>query len=236
MGLPYGSTSCECARIGTDAACFLLVSALRGRETVANVCGVILAGGKASRMGGTDKGALVVGDRTLFDRVIDRFGPQVDRLALNANGDLRRFEEYSLTLLPDSVVDQPGPLAGVLAGMDWAARMGCQQVITVAVDTPFVPNDLVMRLHRGMKRANTPIALAATECEGRLQRHPTCGIWSVRLREDLRSALAQGVRKVTYWADSHGAASVLFEPDAFFNINTPDDLATAEEMLKTSRL
>lgn len=203
---------------------------------MANVCGVILAGGKASRMGGGDKGALVLGDRTLFDRVTDRIGPQVDRLALNSNGMPERVLEYGLTVLPDTVADQPGPLAGILAGMDWAARMGCQQVITVAVDTPFVPNDLVMRLHRGMKRAGTPIALAATEAEGRLQRHPTCGIWSVRLREDLRSALAQGVRKVTNWADSHGAASVLFESEAFFNINTPDDLATAEEMLKTSRL
>lgn len=199
------------------------------------LCGVILAGGKASRMGGGDKGALVLGGRTMFDRVIDRIGPQVDRLALNANGPPERLVEFGLPVLPDTVDEQPGPLAGVLAALDWAAEQGADHVVTVAADTPFFPDNLVVRLRAGAKNAQTPIALAASDEAGRLVRHPTFGLWPVSLRCNLRSALEQGVRKVVLWTDSHGAASVLFEPDAFFNVNTPEDLATAEEMLKTSR-
>lgn len=200
------------------------------------LCGVILAGGKATRMGGGDKGALELGGRTLFDRVIDRIGPQVDRLALNANGADDRLMEFGLPILPDTVPDQPGPLAGILAGLDWAAEQGADHVVSVAADTPFFPDDLVVRLQRTAKAAGTPIALAASDEAGRMVRHPTFGIWPVHLRGNLRSALEQGVRKVVLWTDTHGAASVLFEPDAFFNINTPEDLVTAEEMLKTSQL
>lgn len=196
-----------------------------------STAGIILAGGRATRMGGGDKGALVLGGRTLFDRVIDRLGPQVDALALNANGAGSRLMEYGLPVLADSVPDRPGPLAGVLAGLDWAAGQGHSHVITVAADTPFFPPDLARRLQAAAEKTNTPIALAATHEDGRLVRHPTFGYWPVALRDDLRAALAHGVRKVVLWTDRHGAATALFPDDVFFNINTQDDLAAAEQML-----
>lgn len=196
-----------------------------------STAGVILAGGQARRMGGGDKGALTLGGRSLFDRVIDRLGPQVDKMAINANGDLTRLREYGLPVIPDTMGDFPGPLAGVLAGLDWAKSQGCTHIVTAAADTPFFPDDLVARLFRASNKANTPLALAATHEEGRLVRHPAFGLWPVNLREDLRSALNQGVRKVVLWTDKHGAASAMFDDNVFFNINTPEDLDTATEML-----
>jgi len=193
--------------------------------------GVILAGGQARRMGGGDKGLLVLGGCTLLDRVIDRLGPQVDRLALNANGDPARFAEYGLPVLADPLAGHPGPLAGVLAGLDWAAGQGFSQIVTAAADTPFFPTDLAAGLARAAEAAGTPIALAATREDGRLVRHPTFGLWPVTLRMDLREALAAGLRKVVDWTDIHGAADALFPAGDFFNINTPEDLAAARQRL-----
>lgn len=194
--------------------------------------GVILAGGQARRMGGGDKGALVLGGRSLLDRVIDRLGPQVGPIMLNVNGDPRRFAEYDLPIRSDSLPEYPGPLAGVLAGLDWAAEAGLTHIVTAAADTPFFPEDLVARLMRAADRADTPIALAATHEDGRMTRHPTFGLWPVALRADLRAALEGGLRKVVLWTDKHGAASAPFDDGAFFNINTPEDLAAAEQMVK----
>jgi len=194
--------------------------------------GVILAGGQARRMGGGDKGLLVLEGMTLLDRVIDRLGPQVDRLVLNANGDPDRFAEYGLPVISDTLDEFAGPLAGVLAGLDYAADRGFEHIITAAADTPFFPHDLVERLDRAALKANTPIALAATHEEGRLVRHPTFGRWPVSLRADLRAALEEGLRKVVLWTDKHGAASTAFETDAFFNVNTPEDLERATDMIK----
>lgn len=195
--------------------------------------GVILAGGRASRMGGGDKALLRLGDATLLDHVIRRFAPQVAALALSANGDPARFDRFRLPVLPDVTPDFPGPLAGVLAGLDWAAGQGggqgAEAIVTVAADTPFLPEDLVPRLLLAAEEAGTPIALAATGSG----RHPTFGLWPVALRDDLRLALAGGTRKVTDWADRHGAATAHFPDlpfDPFFNVNTPDDLARAREM------
>ncbi|MEL6915291.1 MAG: molybdenum cofactor guanylyltransferase MobA [Pseudomonadota bacterium] len=193
--------------------------------------GVILAGGKGARMGGVDKGLLELGGRTLMDRVIERLEGQVAGLAINANGDARRYYDFGLPIVADSIADQPGPLAGVLAGLDWAHDVGASHIVTAAADTPFFPMDLAERLERAATRAVTPIALAATWEGGRTNRHPTFGYWPVALREDLRSALGQGLRKVVLWTDSHGAATAAFDDGAFFNINTPEDLAQAEEML-----
>ncbi len=194
--------------------------------------GVILAGGQARRMGGGDKGLLVLDGMTLLDRVIDRLGPQVERLVLNANGDPDRFAEYGLPVVADTLADYPGPLAGVLAGMEYAADHGFEHIVTAAADTPFFPHDLAERLDRAAYKAQTPMALAATHEEGRLVRHPTFGLWPVSLRADLRAALQGGLRKVVLWTDKHGAASTAFDDGAFFNVNTPDDLAHAFDLLK----
>ncbi|MEM1237857.1 MAG: molybdenum cofactor guanylyltransferase MobA [Pseudomonadota bacterium] len=193
--------------------------------------GVILAGGQATRMGGGDKGLIELGGRTLLDRVIERIEGQVAGLSINANGNPRRFDEFGLPVIADTIDGFPGPLAGVLAGMEWAHKVGARHIVTVAADTPFFPTDLVVRLERAASRANTPIALAATQEEGRTTRHPTFGLWPVSLRDELRSALKGGLRKVVRWTDTHGAATTAFDDHAFFNINTPEDLAAAEDML-----
>jgi len=190
--------------------------------------GVILAGGQATRMGGGDKSLLRLDDQTILDHVIARFAPQVAGLALNANGDPARFANLNIPIVPDSISDFAGPLSGVLAGLDWAAEMGADQIITVAADTPFLPCDLTPQLQLAAELSGIDIALAATP-DGR---QPTFGLWPVRLRDDLRAALHDGLRKVVLWTSKHGAATAEF-PDsaAFFNVNTPDDLATARGML-----
>ncbi|WP_118135298.1 molybdenum cofactor guanylyltransferase MobA [Oceanicella sp. SM1341] len=196
---------------------------------------VILAGGLSSRMGGGDKGLLAPGGRSLIDRVIGRIAPQAGALALNANGDAARFEAFGLPVIADSMAGHPGPLAGVLAAMDWAARAGQESVVTVAADTPFFPPDLVARLQRAAAEAGTPLALAATPRPGGgLSRHPTFGLWHTGLRDDLRAALEDGLRKVVLWTDAQGCATASFDVtsfDPFFNVNTPDDMAEAERMI-----
>ncbi|KGB82084.1 molybdopterin-guanine dinucleotide biosynthesis protein A [Rhodovulum sp. NI22] len=195
------------------------------------ICGVILAGGQGTRAGGRDKALMRLGGRSLLARAVERLSPQVAALALNANGDPARFSGAGLPVVPDTVPGQPGPLAGILAGMDWAAGRGGDAIVTVAVDTPFFPCDLVPRLHLATETAHAPIALATSH--GRP--HPTFGLWSVALREDLRAALAQGTRRVRLWAEAHGAVMAEFPAgriDPFFNINTPEDLAQAEALLQ----
>ena len=184
---------------------------------------VILAGGRATRMGGSDKVLLVLNGQTLLTRVLDRLAPQADPVALNANGPPARFASYGLRVLADSVPDHPGPLAGILAAMDWAAGLGAGHVLTVAGDTPFFPHDLAARR---VAQAGAAPVLAATD-----RLHPTFGLWPTALRDTLRAALAQGTRKVALWAQDQGAVRVVFPAvpqDPLFNINTPADLARAE--------
>ncbi len=194
---------------------------------------VILAGGLARRMGGGDKALLQLAGRPLLAHVIDRLAPQAGPLAINANGDPARFAAFGLPVLADPVADYPGPLAGVLAGLEWAASLGAADIVTVAADTPFFPADLAARLRAAAAEAGAPIALAATPDPDRgIARHPTFGLWSTALRADLAEALAAGTRKIVAWTDRHGAATALFEGpgDRFFNLNTPEDLARAENM------
>ena len=190
--------------------------------------GVILAGGQATRMGGGDKGLLQLASTTLLRRVIDRLAPQVGALAINANGDPARFAAYDLPVICDSVDNFAGPLAGILAGLDWAATQGASHIITVAADTPFFPCDLTPQLMLAADQANASLALAASPGG----RHPTFGLWPVDLRNDLRTDLQAGVRKVVRWTDKHCAATAHFPDDnAFFNVNTPADLTKAKAMI-----
>ncbi|MEM5544028.1 molybdenum cofactor guanylyltransferase MobA [Sulfitobacter sp. AS92] len=194
--------------------------------------GVILAGGQATRMGGGDKGLLPLGQGTLLSSVIDRLEPQVAGLALNANGDAARFSDLGLPVLADSIEGFAGPLAGVLAGLDWAAEQGAETIVTAAADTPFFPCDLVPRLLLAADGMTHPLALAATpDAKRGSARHPTFGLWPVALRDDLRAALQGGLRKVVLWTHAHDGREALFPDEAaFFNVNTPEDLAKAEAM------
>ena len=194
--------------------------------------GVILAGGRATRMGGGDKGLRIVAGQRLLDHVIARIAPQCGALALNANGDGARFVEFGLPVLADSLAGYPGPLAGVLAGLDWAA----EAIVSVAADTPFFPADLVLRLQAAAGPSG--LCLAASEGEGgRMFRQPTFGLWPVALRHDLRTALEGGLRKVVIWTERHQAGQAGFRGvsfDPFFNINTPEDIVEAERLVAGS--
>lgn len=195
--------------------------------------GVILAGGQATRMGGGDKGLRMLGGQSLLARVEARLAPQVAEIALNANGDAARFENLGMPVIGDSVEGFVGPLAGVLAGLDWAASQGAETIVTAAADTPFFPCDLVPQLLLASEGMTHPLVLAATpDAKRGRARHPTFGLWPVALRDDLREALEGGLRKVVLWTDTHGGREALFpQEEAFFNVNTPDDLAQAETML-----
>ncbi|MCB2110492.1 MAG: molybdenum cofactor guanylyltransferase MobA [Defluviimonas sp.] len=191
--------------------------------------GVILAGGRARRMDGADKALQILAGRPLLAHVAARLSAQCAPLALSANGDPDRFAGFGLPVLPDSAADHPGPLAGILAGLDWAAGLGAPAIVTVAVDTPFFPEDLARRLATAMRPMG--VAVAAGEEPGATPRqHPVFAVWSVGLRDDLRSSLEAGERRVGRFAARHGAAVVTFaETGAFFNINTAADLAAAED-------
>ena len=193
---------------------------------------VILAGGLARRMGGGDKPMRTIAGRTILDRVIARLAPQCDELILNANGDPARFAMFGLPVIADSVADFPGPLAGILAALDWTAanRPDVGWILSAAADCPFLPRDLVARLQQARLAEGAELAVAASGG----QSHPVIGLWSVRLREELRHALVlEDVRKIDRWTARYRLATVTWptEPlDPFFNANTMDDIAEAERM------
>lgn len=192
---------------------------------------IVLAGGLARRMGGGDKALIALGDRPLLAHVLARLAPQAAPLVINANGDPRRFGVFGLTVIADTVLGHPGPLAGVLAGLEWAAREGHEAIVTAAGDTPFVPADLVNRLKAAAAAADTDLAIAATREGGVLRPHPTFGLWPVARRAALAEALAQDVRKVRAFAEAQGAATAVFpDPSAFFNINTPAEWDAAQRL------
>jgi molybdopterin-guanine dinucleotide biosynthesis protein A len=176
--------------------------------------GVILAGGLSRRMG-QDKATVLLGGRRVLDHAIARLAPQVAALAVNTNAPSLAVD---LPLLPDSISGNPGPLAGILAAMDWAFSLGHGAVVTVAVDTPFLPADLVARLVAG----GAP-AVAVSD-----RVHPVCGLWPVAARDGLRAAVADGLRRVRDWYAVAGAAQVQVPADSMMNLNTPEDLRLAE--------
>jgi len=195
--------------------------------------GVLLAGGLARRMGGGDKGMRRIGGETILARIILRLANQCDGLILNANGDPARFADTGLPVVADGVPGFAGPLAGILAALDWAAahRPGLAWVVSAPTDGPFLPRDLVARLHRARMASGVPLACARSGG----QPHPVVGLWPVALREDLRRALTvEGERKIDRWTARHGIAHADWgtsRADPFFNANTPEDLAAAEALL-----
>lgn len=196
--------------------------------------GAVLAGGLARRMGGGDKPLRMLAGRPLLRHVLDRVSPQVAAVVLNANGDPARFAGYGLPVVPDGLPDNPGPLAGVLAALDWAAerRPDLPWVLTAPGDCPFLPLDLAQRLHAAREAAGAGAPLACAATAGRT--HPPVGLWPVALRGALREALAGGERKIDRWTARFGCAVADWpaEPlDPFFNANAPADLAAAEEAL-----
>ncbi len=190
---------------------------------------VLLAGGLGRRMGGGDKPLRLLAGRPLLDHVIARVRPQVAALALNANGDASRFAAWGLPVVPDTLPDHPGPLAGILAGMRWAGARGHADLLSVPTDTPFLPADLATRLAAARAAAGTPLACATSGG----WRHPVVGLWPVALADTLEASLLGGMRKIEVWTAEHGIAHADFagEPDPFFNANTPAELAEAERLL-----
>ncbi len=205
------------------------------------VAGIILAGGQSRRMGGGDKSLLALGNARLLDHVISRFAPQVGPLALSANGDPARFAEISLPVLADTVKGFAGPLAGILAGLEWVAEnTNCQVLVTAAGDTPFLPEDLVERLV--VTAGTRPGSIAVACSDGK--RHPTFALWPIGFRDALRHFLVEeDNRRVFAFIDRHGFVDVEFpilksdaqQIDPFFNVNMPGDLAHAERLLQSMK-
>jgi len=197
-----------------------------------SILGLVLAGGLARRMGGGDKARIRIGGKTILERVLARLAPQCGSMILNANGDPARFGDTGLPVVPDTVPGFAGPLAGILAGLDWAAANAPQvtDVVSVPGDCPFLPPDLVPRLEQARKAVDLPLACARSGD----WRHPVIGLWPVGLRGDLRTALVEDdLRKIEAWTARHGVAiadwpAAPFDP--FFNVNTPEDAAEAQHI------
>ena len=190
------------------------------------VAGVIVAGGRSLRMGGGDKCLLPIGGRSMLAHVIDRFAPQVDTLAVNANGDPSRFASFGLPVIGDVFEEFVGPLAGLLTGMRWAEHsQGTSTIATVPGDTPFIPADLLTRLLADLGQAEMAIARSRGEL------HPIIGLWRVSLADDLAQWLHdQPKRGVKQWIKTRQYAVIDFDdcgPEPFLNVNTPEDLRVA---------
>jgi molybdopterin-guanine dinucleotide biosynthesis protein A len=204
-----------------------------------SVVGVLLAGGKSSRMGGGDKCLRGLGGKPILTRDIERLWARVSDIVINANGDPSRFATFGLPVVPDSVAGYQGPLAGVHAALEWvrANRPSIDHVVTVATDTPFFPADLVDRF---LDAGGDTSAFRVAQSNAGI--HPVIGLWPVGLAAALEASLERGERKVTAWTKDHGAVPVFFPPvdvgrqsiDPFFNINAPEDLALAEALLSES--
>jgi molybdopterin-guanine dinucleotide biosynthesis protein A len=190
----------------------------------------VLAGGLARRMGGGDKARIKIGSASILQRVLACLSPQCSRVIINANGDATRFADTGLPVVADSVPDFAGPLAGILAGLDWAAQNtpNLEWLVSVPGDCPFLPKDLVTRLHEARDTANVRLACARSG----EWRHPVVGLWPIKLREDLRHALVdENLHKIELWTARHGIAIAAWPTtpiDPFFNVNTPKDVAQAE--------
>jgi molybdenum cofactor guanylyltransferase len=197
--------------------------------------GLVLAGGLARRMGGGDKARIEIGGVTILDRVLATLSGQCVDIIINANGDPERFADTGCIVVPDTVPDFAGPLAGILVGLDWLAAQenGIEWLLSVPGDCPFLPDDLVERLHQARRDMGSGMRLACARSGE--WRHPVVGLWPLALRADLRKALIEeDLRKIEVWTARHGVAIAEWpaEPiDPFFNVNTPEDAVKAEKIV-----
>ena len=196
--------------------------------------GLVLAGGLARRMGGGDKARIKIGKSTIIDRVLATLSGQCVDIIINANGDPKRFADTGCVVVADSVPDFAGPLAGILAGLDYLAAQdnGIEWLLSVPGDCPFLPDDMVERLHEARRKMGAGVPLACARSGE--WRHPVVGLWPLALREDLRKALFdEGLHKIEIWTARHGIAIADWPDrpvDPFFNVNTPEDAAKAEKI------
>tara|TARA_B100001057_G_scaffold317213_1_gene317362 strand:- start:1447 stop:2076 length:630 start_codon:yes stop_codon:yes gene_type:complete len=195
---------------------------------------VILAGGKSSRMGQDNKCLLKIEKKTILNHIIDNINDQFNKIVLNINKDLKKFEEYDLEIISDSIFDS-GPLSGILASLDWGYENGYDFVFTVPSDVPFFPKNLANNFLENLIKNDNDIIIAANYCQFRKKiiYHPTFGIWKTNLREDLRTTLLSGTKKIFLWAEKHNFKIIDFEDENelyFFNINTIDDLKKVNQI------
>jgi molybdopterin-guanine dinucleotide biosynthesis protein A len=197
------------------------------------IVGVLLSGGQSRRMGGGDKCLKLLGDQTILEHVINRIRPQVGPLILNANGDPERFRPYGLPVVTDVVDGFAGPLAGILTGLRWTEinAPNCDWMLSVPTDAPFVPQNLAISLRQEILARGAHLACA----ESRGRAHPVVGMWPVALADELEQALVvEDIRKIDRWTSRYHLVEVAFDDagiDPFFNVNRPENLATAERLL-----
>ena len=185
---------------------------------------LILAGGHSSRMGGGDKSLVPLHGRPLLAHVLDRIGPQASQVLINSNSDPSLFRDFGLPVRPDTLPDRPGPLAGILTGLLWAAEQDATHLVTVPCDTPFLPHDLVRRLRHDLSRSSAQIAVARDPG----QSHPVIALWPVSLAAQLATDLQAGTRSVYRWLKQFDICGSEFSAPHFFNLNTPADILAAE--------
>ena len=195
------------------------------------VASVIMSGGKSRRMNNDNKSFIKLNNLPLISHVIKTISLQSNYIVINANRDINRFNKLGYDVVSDSIKDFPGPLAGVLSGMDWTinSHLECKWLFTSPTDAPFLPVDIIERLYLSCIKDKKLISLSKSR--GRL--HPVFALWNLSLVEDLRKSINNGVRKVEDFTINYNPSIEEFfgDIDPFFNINTPEDLKVAQTFI-----
>jgi len=190
---------------------------------------VIMAGGKSRRMGGQDKAFVLLNEKPMLSHVIDRLNKQTKNIVLNSNKNPEVFKSFKIKVMSDTVKDFPGPLAGVLSGMEWfnIQNKKIKWVLSVPIDSPFFPLDLIKKLHFSLKNSNKLIAVAKSN----KKIHPVFALWNMSLLNPIKNAINNDIRKIDLFTEPYQPQVVDFvsKIDPFFNINTPEDLKMAEK-------
>ena len=197
---------------------------------------VIMAGGKSSRMNGIDKALMEINEKTLLSIAINKANQQTKYIVLNSNRDPSIFKNYNIKVIKDTISNQPGPLAGVLSGIEWFYKNNkkIKWVVSLPVDSPFFPNDLIKKLYDTVVKSKKLIGVSSSN--GR--KHPVFSIWHISLMQPLQEALNNNIRKIDLFTKSYNPATVDFSSsvDPFFNINTPEDLKNANNLFTKGQI